>query len=185
MSSTAVKCQLGSSARCTIRFSRVSGNLESRNDWQKGTLYLPMASITFPHADTGLHAAGASSSSTHDLSDSYFSGSYEAPNASYQIQMNPLSSHPPRTPRTSVTSSSVRFGSEIYTSQEIAEEAHIELSDDIETDDEDEKAHEEAKSRIRKEVVWQELLTTANGRDKAFVCLCFHRALGEIEVAWS
>lgn len=142
-----------------------------------------MASITFPHADSGLHsaAAAASSSSTHDLSDNYFSSSYEPPNASFQIQMNPLSSHPPRTPRTSVTSS-VKFGSEIYTSHEMAEEAHIELSEDAETDEEDNKAHEEAKIRIRKEVVWQDMLTTANGRDKAFVCLCFS-TFDEIEVA--
>lgn len=78
--------------------------------------------------------------------------------------------------------SSVKFGSEIYTSHEMAEEAHIELSEDAETDEEDNKAHEEAKSRIRKEVVWQDMLTTANGRDKAFVCLCFS-TFDEIEVA--
>ncbi|KAK7695674.1 hypothetical protein QCA50_000310 [Cerrena zonata] len=125
-----------------------------------------MASVlNFPHAD---HHSAASSSSTHDLNDSYFSSSFEPPNASFQIQMNPLSSHPPRTPRTSVTSSSVKFGSEIYTSQEIADEAHIELNEDAETDDEDEKTREEAMNRIPKEVVWQDLLTTANGRDKAF-----------------
>ncbi|CAL1702275.1 unnamed protein product [Somion occarium] len=127
-----------------------------------------MASITFPHAEPGLHSAPAASSSANDLG--YFASSYEPSNASFQIQMNPLSSHPPRTPRTSVTSSSQIYGAEVYSSQEISEEqTHIEVEDV--SDDEDEKFHQDARRRIRKEAVWKELLTTANGRDKTFKLL--------------
>ena len=79
--------------------------------------------------------------------------------------MNPLSSHPPRTPRASVVSDSHVYGGDIYTPKEEVMEEQPEYF----SEDEDDKAQVEAKSRIRKEDVWRELLKTSYGRDKAFV----------------
>ncbi len=124
-----------------------------------------MSSITFPNGAS--HGLSASNSSTVDVD--YFETGFEAsPTSSFQ--MNPLSSHPPRTPRTSVVSRSHEYGGDIYTPQE----EHIEQGTESLSDDEDDKDREAAKDRIRREDIWHEMLKTSYGRDKTFVCNSNH-----------
>ena len=79
--------------------------------------------------------------------------------------MNPLSSHPPRTPRTSlVVSNSHVYGGDVYTPKEDIIEPQPEYFSD---DDDNEKAS--AQPQVKKEEVWRELLKTSYGRDKTFV----------------
>lgn len=119
--------------------------------------YFPMSSISFPSG----HTSSESSSSTND--SQFYAPSFDA-NSSFQ--MNPLSSHPPRTPRTSIISSSHIYGTSIYESKdETQEQSTVE---DEEPDEEEDKV-KEAESKIRKEEIWKEMFLTSNGRDKAFV----------------
>ena len=85
--------------------------------------------------------------------------------------MNPLSSHPPRTPRTSIMSSASGMYASEYDSKDEAQVATTEVGDDEEEEDTD--AADAAKSRVRREDVWREVLKTAVGRDKAFVSSFF------------
>ncbi|KAJ7068117.1 hypothetical protein C8F01DRAFT_1116920 [Mycena amicta] len=78
-------------------------------------------------------------------------GFYNAFDASSSFQMNPLSSHPPRTPRTSTAAP-------IHHKEEEPEE-------DTELE---ESALQKAQLRVRHEEVWREMFVTSNGRDKAF-----------------
>lgn len=82
--------------------------------------------------------------------------------------MNPHSSHPPRTPRTSIISSGSNvYGTSIYDANEVDQEKPHEVEDELE-DEEDDKV-KALEARVRKEDVWREMLLTSNGRDKAFV----------------
>ncbi|KAK1236676.1 hypothetical protein PQX77_000032 [Marasmius sp. AFHP31] len=110
-----------------------------------------MSSITFPH--------GGHSASVHSLADSQFSF-----DASSSFQMNPLSSHPPRTPKNSTaTNGTTLYGASIY-------ESKGPQSEEEEDDEHDEEVAEESTvvSRIRREEVWREIVKTSDGRDKAF-----------------
>lgn len=112
-----------------------------------------MSSISFPN-----HR----SSSSHE--DQFYTPDFD--NSSFQ--MNPLSSHPPRTPRTSIiASSSNTYSNAKYQNpnEEIQEKVDVE---DIEIDDQEEKV-KAAEKRIRNEDVWREMFLTSSGRDKAFV----------------
>lgn len=97
----------------------------------------------------------------------YYSSSFDA---SSSFQMNPLSSHPPRTPRTSIISSNSTYvyGSSIYETKGETEDA-IRADQDDELDEEQEEKAKVAETRIRKEEIWREMFLTSNGRDKAFV----------------
>ncbi|KAI0092762.1 hypothetical protein BDY19DRAFT_926011 [Irpex rosettiformis] len=143
-----------------------------------------MSSISFPHA---AHDHTASSSSPiHE--DSYFNESNAAfaTSSSSSFQMNPLSSHPPRTPRTSSVSSHQIYGGDIYTPKE----ENIEDQPEYFTDDEEDKAQQEARKRVRREAVWREMLKTSYGRDKAFkiiqysmrLYLLFHTTLSSSRI---
>lgn len=77
--------------------------------------------------------------------------------------MNPLSSHPPRTPRVSVVSSNV-YNLSAYEKDEISSDLGAES-----IDEEDDERMKEAERRIRHEEIWREIVLTSNGRDKAFV----------------
>lgn len=156
-----------------------------------------MSSITFPY---GGHVHSASSSFVA-VQDSRIS-SYEPPNDTSSFQMNPLSSHPPRTPRTSIISNGSHvLGSDVYDSRE-DRDVTSQAFEVEESEDEDEMAQDTAKDRVRREDVWREMLKTAYGRDKAFVrpplmlcscvvllfslkmkCLTDERALRAIETA--
>ena len=81
--------------------------------------------------------------------------------------MNPLSSHHPRTPRTSLhASTSHHYSASIYEEKE-PQEQHIEV-EDVEIDPEEERV-KVAEKRVKREEVWREMFLTSNGRDKAFV----------------
>ncbi|KAH9943081.1 uncharacterized protein BXZ73DRAFT_87502 [Epithele typhae] len=141
-----------------------------------------MSSITFPYA---AHAASSSFVSVH----SDLASSYDPPSDTSSFQMNPLSSHPPRTPRTSIMSSASHvYASDYESSKEDATqlgEREPEADGYHTEDEEDEAKAAAAKSRVRKEEVWREVLKTAYGRDKAFkliqysmkMYLLFHVAL--------
>ncbi|KAF5388039.1 hypothetical protein D9615_000237 [Tricholomella constricta] len=118
-----------------------------------------MSSISFPAEQPG--------SSSHE--QGFYSSSFDA-NASFQ--MNPLSSHPPRTPRPSIISSSSAvhvYGQSIYEPQEDMEPVAVdkEYVEEVEEEEEEDKS-QAGKVRIRKEEVWRDLFLTSNGRDKAF-----------------
>ncbi|KAF8211299.1 hypothetical protein K438DRAFT_1807074 [Mycena galopus ATCC 62051] len=108
---------------------------------------------------------------------------YSSFDASSSFQMNPLSSHPPRTPRTSIVSSGAHvYGAGIYDSKEEPQEPAIDEEDELEEGTEQLKL---AEMRVRKEEVWREMFLTSNGRDKAFkliqyglkMYLLFHTSL--------
>ncbi|KAL1735830.1 hypothetical protein EV714DRAFT_199616 [Schizophyllum commune] len=88
--------------------------------------------------------------------------------------MNPLSSHPPRTPRTSVISSSTYvYGASVYEdapSHAMAEKVEVkeEVYDPADEPDDDDVATAAAAKRVRREDVWREMIITSDGRDKAF-----------------
>ncbi|KAJ6516059.1 hypothetical protein C8R45DRAFT_958610 [Mycena sanguinolenta] len=111
-------------------------------------------SHVFPsdHGDSSSHGNGGQFYSSFDASSSF--------------QMNPLSSHPPRTPRTSIVSSAPHvYGAAIYETKEDPQEPPIDEEDELEEGTEQRKL---AEMRVRKEEVWREMFLTSNGRDKAF-----------------
>ena len=84
--------------------------------------------------------------------------------------MNPLSAHPPRTPKTSVnTSSSMPFGSHADAIKVDAEDRATEPDGELDDDDEGAQEKSPAKNQIQAQDVWRELFTTSGGRDKALV----------------
>jgi hypothetical protein len=81
---------------------------------------------------------------------------YDSPfDPSSSFQMNPLSSHPPRTPRASLISSYEVSQPEV----------------EIEKPDEDEDQNEGSEPAAEALQVWREIFITSSGRDKAFVRL--------------
>ncbi|KAK7061579.1 hypothetical protein R3P38DRAFT_2830272 [Favolaschia claudopus] len=109
---------------------------------------------------------------------------YSSFDASSSFQMNPLSSHPPRTPRTSLVSSNTHaYGAGPYDTQEETQDPPI-LEEEEELEEGTEKL-KLAQMRVRKEEVWREMFLTSNGRDKAFkliqyglkIYLLFHTSL--------
>ena len=111
-----------------------------------------MSSISFPHVST------STSSSTYDAQ--FYTPAFD-PSSSFQ--MNPLSPHPLRTPRTSLSASS-----QIYSvNKEDDTEKPISLEE--ESDDQEEDKVQELQTRVRCEEVWREMVGSSNGRDKAFV----------------
>ena len=126
-----------------------------------------MSSISFPDDSSrpgdSLHA------------DQFYTPSFD----SSSFQMNPLSSHPPRTPRTSMhASSSNHYAPSVY-EEKTEVEVKVEVDvDDIELDPEEDRV-KALEKRVRKEDVWREMFLTSNGRDKAFVrapARCVRRA---------
>jgi hypothetical protein len=112
-----------------------------------------MSSISFPNSHN---------SASHE--DQFYTPEFD----SSSFQMNPLSSHPPRTPRTSIvpnSSSTYSNGKYKDSNEDNREKVDIE---DIEIDEEEENV-KSAERRIRKEEVWRELFLTSIGRDKALV----------------
>lgn len=147
-----------------------------------------MSSIPFPNPSDDL---GSSPDALHDSIHSQF---YSPPNfdVSGSFQMNPLSAHPPRTPRSSTsitpTSSShsrplsAHFGSvntSVYDEKE--EDTQHTRADAVQDhtagDDGDELAYEldeedlrvkAADNKVPPHEVWRDILSTSYGRDKAF-----------------
>lgn len=147
-----------------------------------------MSSIPFPNPSDDL---GSSPDALHDSIHSQF---YSPPSfdVSGSFQMNPLSAHPPRTPRSSTsitpTSSShsrplsAHFGSvntSVYDEKE--EDTQHTRADAVQDhtagDDGDELAYEldeedlrvkAADNKVPPHEVWRDILSTSYGRDKAF-----------------
>jgi hypothetical protein len=127
-------------------------------------------------------------------SESFYASSFTE-HSTGGFQMNPLSSHPPRTPRTSlhhsVTSPTFSSNANTTTSHhrhfstggvyeekpEMDDLAGVHVEQTIQVDVEDmeidpeEEATKAAERKISKEQVWCEMLLSSNGRDKAFVRL--------------
>ena len=110
-----------------------------------------MSSISFPnpHRSSGSHE------------DQFYTPEFD--NTSFQ--MNPLSSHPPRTPRTSIVANSSNTGNYQHSNEDHQEKVDVE---DSEIDEEEEKV-KSMERKIKKEQVWREVFLTSAGRDKAFV----------------
>ena len=133
----------------------------------KSSATTTMSSITFPNGPS--HGRTVStSSSIHD--DAFFSSSFDSALGN-SFQMNPLSQHPPRTPRVSIVSNSHTYGGDIYTPQEEV----IEQREDLFSEDGDEAAEKAAKAKVSSVEIWRELIKTSYGRDKAFVCVVLYR----------
>ncbi|KAH9938416.1 uncharacterized protein B0H18DRAFT_1081093 [Fomitopsis serialis] len=118
-----------------------------------------MSSISFPSNNSSF-ISGASSFE-HD--EHSHTPSFD--NVSDAFHMNPLSAHPPRTPRPSTGMGSSVYGTEVYHKLDETPETKTTYEEDSE--DEDDKARAEAEGKVRKEEIWRDLFTTSNGRDKA------------------
>lgn len=112
-----------------------------------------MSTISFPNPHSPSHQDSPMSASqpVH-----FFPSSYDPHASASSFQINPLSMHPPRTPRTS-----------LVTPRPKEEEAAEEEEEEEEEDEEELEAR--AGKRVRKEEVWREVLATSKGRDKALV----------------
>ena len=115
-----------------------------------------MSSVTFPDAShysmSSIHSNDEDGVSPYDLS-------FGTPHG---IQMNPLSPRPPRTPRTSTTYSS---------GYELPAPSPKRISASLDVEPEEERVDDQpAKTHVRSEEVWREIVKTSDGRDKAFVC---------------
>ncbi|KAL6299113.1 hypothetical protein BKA93DRAFT_820076 [Sparassis latifolia] len=139
-----------------------------------------MSSITFPYSGPG-HDSGSSSAEHKSHHYSAFEG--VSVSGTDEFQMNPLSSHPPRTPRTSVAGTHT-YSAEIYRAQEQEETVERNWGNDSELE-EDSAAKAQAEGKVRKEEIWKEMLSTSYGRDKTFklmqyslrMYLLFHTSL--------
>ncbi|KAL5527286.1 hypothetical protein ACEPAG_6077 [Sanghuangporus baumii] len=126
-----------------------------------------MSIISFPGSASHMHSRSASTQ------EDFFGSSY---NPSSSFQVNPLSPHPPRTPRTSVISASQSYvyGSDLYASsasqQEETQEKPVEAECEEEevAEDVDETVSQETVKKVKTLEVWREVLKTSSGRDKAF-----------------
>ncbi|KAF4620022.1 hypothetical protein D9613_005496 [Agrocybe pediades] len=129
-----------------------------------------------------------------ELKDQFYQPSYDTS----AFQINPLSSRPPRTPRTSLhvnSSNHYSASSSVYrstTTEDGEEEVEVEVTvekttvdvEEIEVDLEEDRV-KSLEKRIKQEDVWREMFLTSNGRDKAFkliqysirVLLIFHSSL--------
>ncbi|KAI6105753.1 hypothetical protein F5141DRAFT_147508 [Pisolithus sp. B1] len=160
-----------------------------------------MSSIPFPNPSDDL------ASSSDALHDSIHSQFYSPPSfdVSGSFQMNPLSAHPPRTPRSSMSITptsrplSAHFGSvsiSVYDEkEEDTQGTRAEaVQDHTAGDDGDEVAYEldeedlrvkAADNKVAPHEVWRDILSASYGRDKAFkvmqysirVYLLFHTKL--------
>lgn len=114
-----------------------------------------MSSVTFPSESQ--YGISFIHSTVGDEDGPYHSG-FES---THGIQMNPLSQHPPRTPRQSMVHGSGYDPS-------VSSPRRASTAPDIE--EEEEHVHDHpAKARVTSEEVWREIFKTSDGRDKAFV----------------
>lgn len=125
-----------------------------------------MASISFPHSAPG-HLPH--SSLPHDHEPGFYRDTFDT-HSNSSFQMNPMSSHPPRTPRTSTAYSNYDHSDAATSVRD--ETARPNLTVDVPDDvDEDEDDYKSQKARVSKEEIWRELLKSSMGRDKTFVRL--------------
>lgn len=132
-----------------------------------------MSTISFPNPHSPSHMESPASSGGHSHSNSghvnFFPTSYDPQASASSFQVNPLSSHPPRTPRTSVVTATAAnaFPRGAYGGGSGVEEREEKPYED---EEDAERLELRAGKRVRKEEVWREMLATSTGRDKALVC---------------
>lgn len=133
-----------------------------------------MSSISFPHS------GDADIIPSSSLRDSMHAQFYTPPafDMGSSFQMNPLSAHPPRTPRPSTAAQS-HFGnatSNPYDEKSEATEkgAAGDTADQDEEVDEESERVVEAEKKVERHEVWRDMLVTSGGRDKAFVRMSYH-----------
>jgi len=115
-----------------------------------------MSSISFPNAS---HYSMSSVHSNAEDEDNPYRLSFDTTPG---IQMNPHSPHPPRTPRTSTAYSS---------GFDPSPPSPKHISSTLDAEPEEERVHDHpAKTRVKNEEVWREIVKSSDGRDKAFVC---------------
>ena len=114
-----------------------------------------MSSVSFPAAS---HYGISSIHSNVEDEDAPYRSGFDI---THGIQMNPLSQHPPRTPRPSTVYSS---GYDLPA----ASPRQPPTNPDVEEEEEHVDDHP-ARPRARNEEVWREIVKTSDGRDKAFV----------------
>ncbi|CAK5263087.1 unnamed protein product [Mycena citricolor] len=121
-----------------------------------------------------------------DASGSFYMP-FESQASSSAFQMNPLSLHPPRTPRTSLSSAHPQShgnGFSGYEGSSAKEESNTIAEVDEEEDLEEDSARLKlAQTRVSNEEVWREMFLTSNGRDKAFVRI--RRCSGALKSNWA
>ncbi|KAI0316994.1 hypothetical protein OF83DRAFT_1192041 [Amylostereum chailletii] len=137
-----------------------------------------MTSISFPHSHS--FPSYPSSSSPGEEEGTF---PMDSIGSSSGFQMNPLSAHPPRTPRASVIASN----GPTYSSEPFAPplENNGRPPNAEEEDDHVDEVKPETGKQARLEDVWREILKSSYGRDKAFkimqytmkVYLLFHHAI--------
>ncbi|KAG5637060.1 hypothetical protein H0H81_005972 [Sphagnurus paluster] len=138
---------------------RVTLRVQFDLDFQVALPSAAMSSISFPAEQPG---------SSNE--NGFYSSSFDA---SASFHMNPLSAHPPRTPRSSIISPGP--AGHVYSQTIYEPKGEIEaLAAEKEYVEEEEEEEQESESkiegiRVRKEEVWRDLFLTSNGRDKAFV----------------
>jgi hypothetical protein len=134
---------------------------------------ITMSAVTFPH--------GFPAHSPSFAEDDYGEHSYAMLSGGSMsgFQMNPLSIHPPRTPRTSIVAGrmpepaeesvapSPSARAEFFTAHGDEQMRHS--SPDVE--EVKPTRAKPARAHVRREEVWREILKTSNGRDKALVSL--------------
>jgi len=145
-----------------------------------------MSTISFPnphdpsHHDSPTSVGGQSHNSGHI---SFYPSSYDPHASSSSFQINPLSSHPPRTPRTSIVTTAVHsYPQDLYGNTEENAEQPLALS---EGEEDEEQLEDLVGTKVRREEVWREVVATSTGRDKALkliqysmrVYLVFHSGL--------
>jgi hypothetical protein len=147
---------------------------------------ISMSSISFPGTPASPHGMNG------DLGESFY-GIEPPPRSPFSdtgagFTMNPLSAHPPRTPRASIITNTTHvYGAEIYSEKpgdssrgggagggRALEENEHEEEEDVDEllDAEDARARARA-ARIRRSEVFRSMLQTSSGRDKAFVSTIF------------
>ncbi|KAF8639960.1 hypothetical protein AX17_001210 [Amanita inopinata Kibby_2008] len=115
-----------------------------------------MASITFP-------TEHGSSQASNGHGSHFYPPSFDT---SSSFQMNPLSSHPPRTQSISTLPTSPLSYNDLDEVGGEETEGNV-IPEDVELDEQQDKV-KNLEGRMRKEDVWREIFLTSNGRDKAF-----------------
>ena len=125
----------------------------------------PSSSVSQSHLNAGGGGGGGGGSHIN-----FFPTSFDPQASMSSFQINPLSSHPPRTPRTSLLNAAPGHDfmmAPLYGAGGVLDIEEKPYEDDVDS----EKLEMQAGKRVRKEEVWREMLATSTGRDKALVRL--------------
>ena len=110
-----------------------------------------------------------------DEDEAQFYSSFVDASTSSGFQMNPLSSHPPRSPRHSIVSAgpgSSYHRTSIYSNKDRMDEEGNDSTEETDSVEAGEEQMADAQRQVRTEDVWRDMILTSNGRDKTFVRIC-------------